>query len=80
MRYRQNLTDDATPGYSAQTLDNEIRMEATATRRAGLERFTFPEGSGKPYFVLNLANNLPGSWGGGRMDIGPVAGRITLGG
>lgn len=32
-------------------------MEATSTRRAGLERFTFPEGS-KPYFVLG---ELPAS-------------------
>jgi len=55
-------------------------MEATATRRAGLERFTFPDGSGKPYFVLDLANDLPGSWSGGHMKIDPAAGRITLGG
>lgn len=31
---------DASPGYFAQTLDNGIKMEATSTRRAGLERFT----------------------------------------
>jgi hypothetical protein len=80
MRYRKDFTDDATPGYFAQTLDNEIKMEATTIRRAGLERFTFPEGSGKPYFVLDLANDLPGSWGGGHMNIDPVVGMITLGG
>lgn len=60
-------------------MDNEIKIEATATRRAGLERFTFPKGS-KPYFVLDLANDLPGSFAGGTMNIDPQLGRITLGG
>ncbi|KAG5351387.1 hypothetical protein C0989_006718 [Termitomyces sp. Mn162] len=54
-------------------------MEATPTRRAGLERFTFPAGS-KPYFVLDLANDLPVSFAGGTMDIDPDKGRITIGG
>ena len=54
-------------------------MEATATRRAGLERFTFPSGS-KPYFVLDLANDLPVSFKGGRLTIDPEKGRITIGG
>lgn len=54
-------------------------MEATSTRRAGLERFTFPSGS-KPYFTLDLANDLPASWAGGHMDIDAQNGRITMGG
>ena len=54
-------------------------MEATSTRRAGLERFTFPKGS-KPYFVLDLSNDLPASFAGGVMDIDPEVGRITIGG
>ena len=54
-------------------------MEATATRRAGLERFTFPSGS-KPYFVLDLANDLPASFMGGQLTIDPDKGRITIGG
>ncbi|KAI0630406.1 glycoside hydrolase family 92 protein [Trametes polyzona] len=78
-RFRKNNTDDASPGYFSQTLDNGIKMEATSTRRAGLERFTFPKGS-KPYFVLDLANDLPASFAGGRMDIDPEKGRITMGG
>ncbi len=69
----------ASPGYFAQTLDNDILMEATSTRRAGLERFTFPKGS-KPYFVLDLSNDLPASFAGGTMDIDPVKGRVTMGG
>ncbi|CAA7261861.1 unnamed protein product [Cyclocybe aegerita] len=78
-RLRKNNTDDASPGYFALTLDNEIKMEATATRRAGLERFTFPEGS-KLYFVLDLANDLPASFAGGQLTINPDVGRITIGG
>ncbi|GLB37025.1 putative glycoside hydrolase family 92 protein [Lyophyllum shimeji] len=78
-RLRKLNTDDASPGYFAQTLDNNIKMEATPTRRAGLERFTFPPGS-KPYFVLDLANDLPASFAGGTLDIDPVKGRITIGG
>ncbi|KAG5641847.1 hypothetical protein DXG03_004106 [Asterophora parasitica] len=70
---------DASPGYFAQTLDNDIKMEATPTRRAGLERFTFPVGS-KPYFVLDLANDLPVSFAGGMLNIDPDKGRITIGG
>ena len=70
---------DASPGYFSLTLNNSIKMEATATRRAGLERFTFPSGS-KPYFVLDLANDLPGSFKGGQLTIDPDKGRITIGG
>ena len=54
-------------------------MEATSTRRAGLERFTFPEGN-TPFFTLDLANDLPSSFKGGNMTIDPGAGRITIGG
>ncbi|KAJ7105408.1 glycoside hydrolase family 92 protein [Mycena crocata] len=78
-RLRKLNTDLASPGYFAQTLDNNIKMEATATRRAGLERFTFPSGS-KPYFVLDLANDLPNSFAGGSMNIDPTKGQITIGG
>ncbi|EPT04555.1 hypothetical protein FOMPIDRAFT_131733 [Fomitopsis schrenkii] len=79
LRYRKNNTDEAYPGYFAQTLDNDIKMEATSTRRAGLERFTFPNGA-KPYFTLDLANDLPESFAGGSLNIDPEQGRITLGG
>ncbi|KAF7376507.1 Glycoside hydrolase family 92 protein [Mycena sanguinolenta] len=78
-RKRKRNTDVASPGYFSQTMDNNIKMEATATRRAGLERFTFPSGS-KPYFVLDLANDLPNSFAGGVMNIDPTAGQITIGG
>ena len=61
-------------------MDNDIKMEATSTRRAGLERFTFPKGSGKPYFSLDLSNDLPASFMGGALNIDPQLGRITIGG
>jgi putative alpha-1,2-mannosidase len=73
------LLSDASPGYFTQTLDNDIKIEATATRRAGLERFTFPTAS-TPYFVVDLANDLPSSFAGGTLDIDPIKGRITIGG
>ncbi|KAL5528186.1 hypothetical protein ACEPAF_7322 [Sanghuangporus sanghuang] len=76
-RFRKNDTDDAYPGYFAITMDNEIKMEATSTRRAGLERFSFPPGS-KPFFVLELANDLPTSFAGGTMDFDLEAGRAPL--
>ncbi|KAI0266724.1 glycoside hydrolase family 92 protein [Gloeopeniophorella convolvens] len=78
-RLRKNNTDDASPGYFSLTLNNSIQMEATSTRRAGLERFTFPKGS-TPFFTLDLANDLPASFMGGNMTIDPDAGRITIGG
>jgi hypothetical protein len=71
---------DASPGYFSLTLNNSIRMEATSTRRAGLELFTFPEGTQTPFFTLDLANDLPRSFKGGNMTIDPRAGRITIGG
>lgn len=72
----------ASPGYFSQTMDNHITMEATSTRRAGLERFTFPEGyaGSAPYFVLDLANDLPVSFAGGTLNIDAELGRITMGG
>lgn len=70
---------DASPGYFSLTLDNNIKMEATSTRRAGLERFTFPKKS-TPFFALDLSNDLPGSFAGGSMNIDAENGRITMGG
>ncbi|KAG1821259.1 glycoside hydrolase family 92 protein [Suillus variegatus] len=37
-------------------------------------------GASKPYFVLDLANDLPASFAGGTLDIDPENGRITIGG
>ncbi|KZV68558.1 glycoside hydrolase family 92 protein [Peniophora sp. CONT] len=79
LRLRKNNTDDASPGYFSLTLNNSIQMEATSTRRAALERFTFPSGS-TPFFILDLSNDLPNTFKGGSMDIDADKGRITIGG
>ncbi|KAI0298528.1 glycoside hydrolase family 92 protein [Russula brevipes] len=78
-RLRMVNTDDASPGYFSLTLNDSIRMEATSTRRAGLERFTFPKGN-TPFFTLDLANDSPASFKGGNMTIDRGAGRIKIGG
>ena len=70
---------DASPGYFSLTMENDIKMEVTSTRRAGIERFTFPAAV-KPYFVMDLSNDLPMSWGGGEMNIFPNNGTIQFGG
>ncbi|KAJ7594497.1 glycoside hydrolase family 92 protein, partial [Mycena floridula] len=78
-RLRMPKTDEASPGYFSLTLNNSIKTEGTTTRRAALERFTFPAGS-KPFMVLDLANDLPASFAGGTLDIDPELGRIKIGG
>lgn len=61
------------------TLENGVKMEATSTRRAGLERFTFPKKSKRYFMPLDLTNDLPGPFAGSAMNIDPQKGRITLG-
>jgi len=48
--------EKATPGYYSTLLMNGIRVEATATTRTSVERYTFPEGSGN--ILLNLGEGL----------------------
>jgi hypothetical protein len=81
-RLRKNFTDDAAPGYFSLTLDNDVQLEATSTRRAGLERFTFPDSTASDphFFVLDMTNDLPASFKGGSMDIDAQNGRVTIGG
>jgi predicted alpha-1,2-mannosidase len=56
-RYAGKYSHDketATPGYYAVTLKNNgVKAEFTVTERAGLHRYTFPEG-GKNNLILNL--------------------------
>jgi len=47
----------ASPGYYAVQLDNQIRVDLTATERVGFHRYRFPEQS-TPVIRLNLAFNL----------------------
>ncbi|WP_320111248.1 GH92 family glycosyl hydrolase [Draconibacterium orientale] len=48
----------ARPGYYNVMLDEEhIKCELTATKRAGIHRYTFPEGA-KPGIILDLSHQL----------------------
>ncbi len=46
----QHEKESAGPGYYSVQLDNGIKVELTAARHAGVQRYTFPEGAQK--FVL----------------------------
>lgn len=46
-------SEKASPGYYAVTLANGIRAELTASPRAGIHRYTFPEGSA-PSVLIDL--------------------------
>lgn len=48
--------EKATPGYYGALLMNGIRVEATATTRTSIERYTFTEGEGN--ILLNLGEGL----------------------
>lgn len=51
-----HANEQAAPGYYAVTLDNQVKVELTATLRTGLGRFTYP--ADKPALVvLNATHN-----------------------
>ncbi len=66
-RSRFSHADEVTtPGYYSVFLqDPKIRAELTATERAGMHRYTFPE-SGEAYLVLDLQH---GYEGGGKPNV-----------
>ncbi|KAH9835013.1 glycoside hydrolase family 92 protein [Rhodofomes roseus] len=49
--------DVASPGYFASNLSTGIRVELTATRRAALHRYTFPEGTVNPRILVDITND-----------------------
>ena len=49
----QHEKEEAEPGYYSVQLENGIRVELTAARHAGVQRYTFPEGAQK-YVLLDL--------------------------
>lgn len=52
-----HATEVARPGYYAVTLErDQVRVEATATDRVALYRFTFPKGSNNARVVIDLKN------------------------
>lgn len=83
-RNRMEGKDYASPGYFTLTLNNSIKMEATATRRAGLIRYTFPgsvlAGDLLPHIVQDWTNDATGSFQGGTIDFDRDQGRIKMNG
>lgn len=83
-RFRLPGKDEASPGYFSLTLNNSIKLEATATRRAGLLRYTFPSSvlkDGKlPHVVQDWTNDLPGTFRGGDIKFDAEKGQIRLNG
>ncbi|KDR79138.1 hypothetical protein GALMADRAFT_137030 [Galerina marginata CBS 339.88] len=66
--------DAASPGYFTTTFTNEIQIETTSTRRAGLIRFTFPsKAPAVNHVVVDLTNDLQRSFHGGFISISPNA-------
>ncbi|EPS96935.1 hypothetical protein FOMPIDRAFT_62080 [Fomitopsis schrenkii] len=58
--------DAASPGYFASNLSTGIRVELTATRRAALHRYTFPEGTVNPRILVDIGND------GGQSSTKPI--------
>ncbi|SPO35202.1 uncharacterized protein PSFLO_00673 [Pseudozyma flocculosa] len=85
LRFRKNGTDVGRPGYFATMLNNSIGIELTSTRRATLERYTFPtslldkEGS-TAHLVLDWTNDSPGTFRNGTLDVDWQAGRLKMSG
>ncbi|KAK7436692.1 hypothetical protein VKT23_018947 [Stygiomarasmius scandens] len=72
-------SDAATPGYFTTKFTNDIQIETTSTRRAGLIRFTFPETSQSNHVVVDLAHDLGRSFSGGTISMNSN-GRVELSG
>ncbi|KAE8223856.1 hypothetical protein CF319_g3167 [Tilletia indica] len=84
-RVRANGKDVAYPGYFSSTLNNSIKMEATTTRRGGLQRYTFDQellesSNSLPHLVFDWTRDNPSTWAGGEIDFDYDKGRITMNG
>jgi putative alpha-1,2-mannosidase len=62
-------TESAAPGSYGVTLDNQVKVDLTATTRTGMARFTYPD-AGKGYFSLDTRLN-------GNSNRRTEAGKIT---
>ncbi|CEL59327.1 putative glycosidase Rv0584 OS=Mycobacterium tuberculosis GN=Rv0584 PE=3 SV=1 [Rhizoctonia solani AG-1 IB] len=52
-----SLPDIAEPGYFATNLVSGVHVELTASRRAALHRYTFPENSKQPRILVDITND-----------------------
>ena len=79
-----NLTTNhgtaASPGYFTTTFVNDIKLETTSTRRAGLIRFTYPPSAGSGFVVVDLTHDLQRSFEGGSLSLDASVGRVELSG
>ncbi|CAE6346972.1 unnamed protein product, partial [Rhizoctonia solani] len=50
-----SLPDIAEPGYFATSLVSGVHVELTASRRAALHRYTFPENSKQPRILVDIS-------------------------
>ncbi|KAI0672074.1 glycoside hydrolase family 92 protein [Trametes maxima] len=71
--------DAAEPGYFASNLSTNIRVELTATRRAALHRYTFPENTTIPRLVVDITNDGQQSNSNPVVHIDSNTGRVTGG-
>ncbi|KAL9938972.1 hypothetical protein V8E36_001785 [Tilletia maclaganii] len=82
-RTRAPKKDVAYPGYFSSTLNNSIKMETTTTRRAGLQRYTFPasvlsDAGSLPHLVFDWTRDNPSTFAGGTIDFDYAKGRILM--
>ncbi|KAG6831560.1 hypothetical protein H0H92_009479 [Tricholoma furcatifolium] len=73
----------ARPGYFTSTFVNNIKLETTSTRRAGLIRFSYAAAPSDTttlnHVVVDLTDDLQRSFEGGSISVAG-SGRVTLGG
>lgn len=72
--------DFASPGYFSTNLSNGVHVELSSTRRASIQRYTFPSKSRDlPRIVVDLTNDGQQSSTDPVMLIDPESGRVTGG-
>ncbi|KAN0133100.1 Glycosyl hydrolase family 92 domain containing protein [Lactarius tabidus] len=76
-----SLDDFASPGYFSTTLSSGVQVNLTATRRASLQRYTFPPNVQGilPRINVDITNDGQQSSQGPTILIDPTTGRVTGG-
>ncbi|KIY52134.1 hypothetical protein FISHEDRAFT_35806 [Fistulina hepatica ATCC 64428] len=64
-----DIEQAASPGYFRTKFVNNIEIETTSTRRAGLIRFTYPSSSSTRLVVVDMSDDLQRSFHGGSLNI-----------
>ncbi|KAF8267730.1 glycoside hydrolase family 92 protein [Lactarius quietus] len=73
--------DFASPGYFSTTLSSGVQVRLTATRRASLQRYTFPPNVHGllPRIIVDITNDGQGSSQRPTISIDPTTGRVSGG-